>query len=519
MNKKIIIITISLFTLLLGLVAFSSVYKGRAVSYSEEYQISGNTLVRYSGTDEMCVIPETVKVIGTAAFEGNTSVKRIALPKNLKEIQYNAFADMTALERIVLPDTVEKIGPSAFANCSKLDYVYLGAGLNEIGDTPFSGCNNLKSLEVSDKNNYYTCVDGVLYSADRSKIIEVMPGREKSYYVMPDKVTSIEPYAFYGCDSLMYLTLSDGISDISAYSFSNASGLKTVSISFNTTSISMKAFENCKNLEQVYIPDSVQFIHDSAFDGCDKLSIYALEGTKGKEFSENKGIELLGSPEYSLDIASEMRTKTVEENNAKKEENQEKLYDLDSDDSLGATFIVNGQAVVIMDPSALTVNEKKTEIKDESADSKGSNDLDSKKEESNKDNLDSISLGDYAIPEKLFYKDSELKTIELPEKTTSIGKFAFARSGLEKVDIPEGVKTIGYGAFYHCDNLSEVVIPDSVTEIEAKAFDNTKWLNDWYKFSTDDYLIVGDGVLLAYKGDKKDYVKPDNVKYVSCVID
>ena len=87
------------------------------------------------------------------------------------------------------------------------------------------------------------------------------------------------------------------------------------------------------------------------------------------------------------------------------------------------------------------------------------------------------------------------------------------------VDIPDGVKTIGYGAFYHCADLENVVIPDSVEFIDAKAFEKTKWLENWYNSDEDDYLIVGDGILLAYKGDKSDFVLPNYVKSVSCDIE
>lgn len=515
MNKKTIFLTISLLVLLTAFVAFSSVYRGKAVNISEEFQIDKDTLVRYSGSDEMCVIPDNVKVIGTAAFEGNNFVKRVALPKDLKEIQYNAFANMDNLERIVIPDSVLEIGPSAFANCSKLDYVYFGKDLEKLGATPFSGCSSLENVEVSDKNNNFTCVDAIIYSADRTRIVEVLPGRQKSYYVIPNQVSAIDPYAFYGCDNLKYVTLSDSIDDISAYAFSNASGLKTLSVSFNTKSISMKAFENCASLEQIYIPDSIKFIHDTAFDGCDKLSIYTTVGTNGEKFGQEKNINLIYSPKFELDIASTMRDKAAEEKYEKEHPKEEPIYDLEKDDSLGATFVVNGQAVVIMDPSSLTVISKEVINEDLNT---STEDLSIRNEEDKKVVVNT-GVENYAIPENLFYKNKDLKTIEIPVNTTSIGKFAFARTGLERIELPEGLESIGYGAFYHCDDLKEVVIPSTVTSIDEKAFDNTKWLNDWYKSDKDDYLIVGDGVLLAYKGAKEDFVMPENVKYVSCDIE
>ena len=42
------------------------------------------------------------------------------------------------------------------------------------------------------------------------------------------------------------------------------------------------------------------------------------------------------------------------------------------------------------------------------------------------------------------------------------------------VVIPEGVKEIGYSAFYNCKSLASVTIPDSVTEIGWRAFEGCK---------------------------------------------
>ena len=57
---------------------------------------------------------------------------------------------------------------------------------------------------------------------------------------------------------------------------------------------------------------------------------------------------------------------------------------------------------------------------------------------------------------------------------TKIGRCAFfGCENLTSVHIPEGVTYIGACAFCECDNLTSVNIPDSVTEIENNTFEDS----------------------------------------------
>lgn len=116
------------------------------------------------------------------------------------------------------------------------------------------------------------------------------------------------------------------------------------------------------------------------------------------------------------------------------------------------------------------------------------------------------------IASQAFYQQADMTDYEIPEGITEIGEFAFARSGLKKVIIPEGVTTIDYGAFYHCDQLTEVQIPSSISKIDAHAFDNTPWLSKQLAGSS--YVIVGDGILLAYGGTDSVVNIPGGVKQI-----
>lgn len=78
--------------------------------------------------------------------------------------------------------------------------------------------------------------------------------------------------------------------------------------------------------------------------------------------------------------------------------------------------------------------------------------------------------GDVILPEKVIYNGKE-------QKLTNIGDAFYNCNLLKSVKIPEGVRKIGSEAFYGCDNLTSIDMPNSVVEIGQDAFLYTKWLN------------------------------------------
>ena len=81
-------------------------------------------------------------------------------------------------------------------------------------------------------------------------------------------------------------------------------------------------------------------------------------------------------------------------------------------------------------------------------------------------NGDVTSIGDYA-----FYYCDSLTSVNIPDSVTTIGDYAFYKcTSLTSVNIPDSVTTIGDMAFYKCTSLTSVNIGDSVTTIEGRAF-------------------------------------------------
>lgn len=73
----------------------------------------------------------------------------------------------------------------------------------------------------------------------------------------------------------------------------------------------------------------------------------------------------------------------------------------------------------------------------------------------------------------------EIKKINIGEGVTSIGNCAFyGCTALTEVNIPGTVTDIGYQAFYNCISLTGITIPNSVTRLGTGAFDNCWRLAD-----------------------------------------
>ena len=76
------------------------------------------------------------------------------------------------------------------------------------------------------------------------------------------------------------------------------------------------------------------------------------------------------------------------------------------------------------------------------------------------------TIGNYA-----FYKFAKIQEITLPTTVTSIGVSALQGTGVRNITIPDGVTKIGDSAFRD-SNITSIVIPASVTQIGGSAFQN-----------------------------------------------
>ena len=98
-------------------------------------------------------------------------------------------------------------------------------GITSIGESAFSGCSGLEKIAVESGNSCYDSRDNCNSIID-TEFNTLIVGCKNS--VIPNSVTSIGYYAFYGCSGLTELTLPDSVASIGDGAFICCSDLSKI---------------------------------------------------------------------------------------------------------------------------------------------------------------------------------------------------------------------------------------------------------------------------------------------------
>ncbi len=504
-----------------------------------DFERDQNTIVAYNGTATTVSIPNGVTRIDSEAFSNQNQLTKVTFPASLEEIGNGAFRSCTSITDVSLPGNVTTLESGAFAKCDNLKSFKFSNTLVDMGAGVFSGDSKLTTLDLN-KNPYFVFKDGALYDKDMKVLYCVLSGRVGNSFTIPESVNRIERYAFWGCNNLTNVNLSSNLTEIPEFAFSNCENLEEITVPLSVRRIGAKAFEDCISLGNVRIPASVTYIHDTAFDGCRNLNIISDVGTTAYEFFRAFDLSQSALMEYEDSVSENAigsyfpkdsvtrkeKKKTTEpaktsskvlpqkfDPGRKADMSKADVWDdyTDATGEIGKTRVVGNEAVIF--PGTF---DNATKAQEGGA-----------VEEMDTSNPARLPIEEYptptqrarnkegVIPRRAYYAQSNPSDVEVEEGTTAIGDLAFARSSLKSVILPDGLKSIGYGAFYHCDDLEMVRIPDSVTDISPEAFAETPFLDNWLNKQGDPFWIVGDGVLMAYRGSGATVTIPDTVKKIA----
>ena len=429
--KKIVSLILSLVMLMsitsgLNLTAYAETYGDFEYSHIEDDFLS---ITGYKGSETNLEIPsvingDSVKVIDREAFEGCQSIKTVTIPDSIisigmyafcnctsltsvtignsvRSIADSAFRDCTSLKNINIPDSVESIDNLAFSGCTNLTSITIPNSVTSIGNGVFFDCENLVSIEVANDNMNYTSISGILFSKNKTELIQYPAAKTDSTYIIPDGVTRID-YAFGSCKNLTSVTIPDSVTSIGDHAFNGCTSLTNITIPNSVTSIGNYSFSGCTNLINITIPDSVTSIGDNAFYKCESLTDIIIPNS----------VISIGYSAFS--------------------------------DCSGLANIAISDSVTSIGVSAFSgcISLKSIEVSDNNE---------------NYTSVDGVLFNKDASELITYPAGKSNDTYEISNSVTSIGDHAFTGCvSLKSVTIYDSVTSISDGAFFDCEGLKDV---------------------------------------------------------------
>ena len=289
------------------------------------------------------------------------------------------------------------------------------------------------------------------------------------------KVTSIDDRAFYWCDSLISIIIPDSVAKISANPFAYCSTLKSIFVSsehpyfFAIDGVLFRKADSClisypkgREYTTYNIPQGITAIGNSAFFCCDSLISVAIPDSVisigDSAFSCCKSLTSITIPDSVTSIGDSAFSDC---------------------DSLTSITIPDFVTQIGVNPFVFCSSLKSIFVSPDHPYFAVIDDVLFRKAdktlisypEGKASSTYTIPQGIISIGNGAFFDNSSLTSITIPDSVTSIGDWAFSScDSLTSITIPDSVTSIGDNAFSSCDSLITVSIPDSVTSIGDWAF-------------------------------------------------
>jgi len=370
---------------------------------------------------------------------------------NAEGTAYSVKAVNTEIVNALIPDNyngipVTSIEDKGFSKCTLLESIRIGKNVTSIGSNAFEGCSILDNV------------------------------------VLPDNVTTVGQDAFKECYGLVKATLSKNLTEIPQGMFYKANNLRRVEIPENSvfTKIGPAAFQHCNRLQSITIPASVTEINESnTFKNCYNLveikNLSSLEIKNDTDDNKNKYGELTKyakniytatEGESILSTIGDWTFYTLKETDSTTQEVKEVKYLLNTVgmpketmvtptlEEVGSTYKF-GYAVFQYDYviKSLTI---------------------------------SNGVVDFGNNQVFCY--SSVENIYISDSVTSYSSSAFwVASSLTSIRLSNEATYINVGFLGHTTNLKSLIIPAKVSSIGKQAFNSAGVETIYYESSKEDW--------------------------------
>lgn len=479
-------------------------------------------------------------------FAGCSSLSKVVFGQDVKRIPKNLLYNVSSLSTIVFPSELREIGSNAFEGTAWFNnqpeglvyagpvaYKYKGtapANINiyngtlgiadgcfdengnytvkniinvvlppsvtHIGGSSFEECYNLQSINLE----HVQYIGGSAFWSCR-KLTQVNIGTSTS----SNTDIVVGGYAFYGCSELVNVKIGERGMEIGNHAFKECVKLKNISLPSTIKTIGKSAFYKCTSLEQLSLPDSLTSIGEDAFYNCTSLSgnlrlpeklssigdyaFYGCNFTSLTYEAENCKFATSGGSWLGADIPRK-----------------------NAFDSGKITQVTIGSKVKVI-PYGFWAFKLKSIVIPEWIESVQSGAFESNTYLQSVtwlpkncttgyapfygcENLTTFTFPDEIeeIPYGILANVRHLENIEIPNTVTSIGNRAFEDCiSLQNITIPTSVKTIGSLAFHGCASLANVTIPEQVTSLGDEAFSSCSMLTSVYFNAIECEVFYKDG--------------------------